>query len=213
MQLSCENRPVELIVIELLYPPCPFKALTLGNETAIVNQVSWSDPLVIATIALAGATFVLALFTWRVLNETKKARTEPIFALEPAGYLTGVNEAPGEKFLQLRLVNHGAPATDMKAEIGWFENEKSSGSSRTFYILSLAKDGYAELYLAEHLNKITSEKLYIKVTINCKDAAGKDCQKIITNGLDKIRGTSIKMASQYSYWQRLVDALNHIAQK
>jgi len=185
----------------------------MGNETAIVREVAWYDPLVLATIALAIGTFVMAFFTWRVLTETKKARTEPIFALEPAGYLTDLNEVPGEKFLQLHLVNHGAPATDIKAECAWGNTENTLEAPRTFYILSLAKDGYAALYLDLHLNKITSQKLHIRVKINCKDVAGKPCEKIITNGLDKIRGTSIKIASQYSYWQRVIDALNKIAQK
>jgi hypothetical protein len=161
----------------------------------------------VGTLALAVVTGLLAFLTWRVLDESKKARTEPIFALEPARYLTGMNEAPGEKFLQLHLVNHGAPATDITAEIGWFDHKGSAGSSRTFYILSLAKDAYAELSLDQHLDKITGERLYLRVKINCINAAGKPCEKIITNGLDKIRGTSIKIAAQYSYWRQVIDAL------
>src|SRR3989304_4485701 len=112
---------------------------------SVESQPSYDFWVAVGTLALASVTSVLAFLTWRVLIESKKMRTEPVFALEPGQYLSRIGEELGGEFMRLNLVNHGQAATDIFATCTWRENEKVSGNSREFYIVSLARDGYAEL--------------------------------------------------------------------
>ena len=156
-----------------------------------------------------------SLFQQRV-SETanmRRAMQQPSFAVEPTAYDLGYAEkSPGEKFTQLNLVNHGATATDITAKCTWQDSESGGGGgTQTFYIISLARDGYAGLEIpAEHLERIILQKQFLTIEITCNDAAGNAYSVVITNGLDKIRGTKIKLAYQNNNWKTIYAALNNI---
>lgn len=172
-------------------------------------------------IAVASAAIVLAIITLFYMLETRKMRLatekmvkasqQPSFALEPNDYLGILGQKNSDNFTMLYLVNHGATATDITARCMWLDSENSGGSSKTFYILSLAKHGYAALDVP--VQAIVSQRKFIKVEITCKDAAGEPYHAFVTNGLDKIRGTDTTMAYQNSIWFAIYDALNKISQK
>ena len=88
-------------------------------------------------------------------------------------------------------------------------SENGGGSSQTFYIISLAKNGYAGLDVP--VEKIVSGHKFIKVEINCKDASGEPYHAVITNGLDKIQDTGAKLAYQNNVWFTIYDAINRIS--
>lgn len=172
-------------------------------------------------IVVTVATAVLAVITLFYMLETRRLRIttdnmlktsqQPSFALEPSQYLSSIGEIPGEKFLRLNLVNHGQTATDIIARCIWLPDSNSAGSSKDFYVISLAKDGYAGLDVP--VEEIVRDRLLLKIEIKCKDAGGNDYSTVITNGLDKIRGTNTKMAYQNNYWFTIYDALDRISDR
>jgi hypothetical protein len=204
--------------------------VTVENATSVIIENATIQPAGQEWTAyvVLGATVVLAIITGLYMRETRKMRKatenmvaeaantrkasqQPIFAVQPSNYLGVLNEPPGENFRKLNLVNHGAPATDIIAEYAWLDQEGGGGSSRTTYIISLAKDGYAALDIPElEVVKIVKQRQFLQVKIKCKDAAGNDYSKVITNGLDKIRDKNIKIAYQNNNWQIIYDALDRI---
>jgi hypothetical protein len=206
-------------------------ALTTLNATNFTVTLQESGPdwativLMFTTVALAVITSLYMLETRRLrretaqmvvetrsmAEETKKARIQaqlPIFAVEPGDFLWLLGESMPRDFSKLNLVNHGQTATDITVECSWLENAESAGSGRTFYILSLARNGFARLDLPTE--EIVRKSLLLRVRIKCKDASGKDYETVITNGFDKIKGTSTKIAYQNNYWLMLYGVIKEV---
>jgi hypothetical protein len=159
-------------------------------------------------------TFISALYileTRRLRREADKARLasqQPIFTLEPSQFHMSMRGPLGGEFMRINLVNHGQPATDIFARCTWRENETSEASSQEFYIVSLAKGGYAGLDIP--VNEIVNKQHLLTVEIECKDAFGNAYATTVTNSFNKIRGTTTQIAYQNNYAQAQRDAFDRI---
>jgi hypothetical protein len=167
-------------------------------------MADFTDSVFLATIVLAAVTGVLVLITYFYLRETKLIRLAgqlPSFAIEPADW-----ESSGAA--DLNLVNHGQTASNIFARCDWTKSFDLGGSSRTFFIMSLAKDGFAGLDVPYPV--IIEEGLILKIQIECKDAAGNNYHTTILNDYAKIKGSSTTMAYQNNYNQSVHVALQDI---
>lgn len=172
---------------------------------------------VTATLGTSLLTFISGLYiieTRRLRKEAETARLasqQPIFTLEPSQFLLSMRGPLGGEFMRINLMNHGQPATDIFARCTWRESETSEASSQDFYIVSLAKGGYAGLDIP--VNEIVNNRYLLKVEIKCKDAIGKYYETTVTNSFNEIRGTTIHLAYQNNYLQAQRDAFDRIVYK
>ncbi|AIF84153.1 hypothetical protein NTE_02098 [Candidatus Nitrososphaera evergladensis SR1] len=181
-----------------------------SNMTSIVDsgqpQIA-IDPLTWATVGLAVGTFVLAIVAFFSLRESKKLRIEaqlPNFAVEPAQQF-------GDRMLRLNLVNNGQGASGIMARCNWGKDLYTLTNSKSTYILSLAKGGYAGLDVPIDQIKLNGEIL--KIMLECKDSSGQDYTAEVLLDFNKIQGSGITIAYQNNYFLTLYDAIKGVSDK
>jgi hypothetical protein len=166
------------------------------------------------SIIVASSSAILAVIAAYSMIESKKLRVatermiakaaEPIFAIEPDRY----NE--NNNFEELFLVNYGPPASNIKVHCNWGQDLNVNETSKTFYIISLARDTYAKLELP--IAEISRAGMKLNISADCLDSSGKKYSTVLAVDFGSPLKIKDSFAFQTSYWAVISGSLESIKQ-